>query len=141
MIIDMVTTLNTAGRRLIAVVTTAALLCLPVVGQCLGSVAHHTDMATPNTSAIHSIDPSPHAQMDHHHVVDQYHEVSTADMALGDCCDGFTCDMSSCASFVGVHVQVVSLPELLKNATIFTRASVDAAAIHPLVLFKPPIHS
>lgn len=145
MIIDMVITFHMAFKRFIAGIVTTALLWLPVAGQCLGSVGAHADMATPDTPATESMEPSSHAHMDHavgqHLSANQHGDASTADIPSDDCCDGFTCDMSGCASLTAGYLQALSLPELLKNATIFTRASLGAAASQPPVFFKPPIHS
>lgn len=145
MIINMVTTFHVAIRRIIAGFMTTALLWQPVAGQCLGSVGAHADMATPDTPAIESMEPSSHGHMDHadgqHLSAYQHGDASTADIPPDDCCDGFTCDMSGCASLTSGFVTAVSVPELLKNATIFACASMGAAASQPPVLFKPPIHS
>lgn len=140
-----------ACRRFIAVVVTAALLCLPVAGQCLGSVSAHAAIAIPDTPAIELTEHASHGQMDHaanqHHATNQHHEAnqhqatSPVDRVLSDCCDGFTCDMSGCTSLTGGHIQAISHPEFLKNSTNFARASVAAAASQPSVFFKPPIYS
>jgi hypothetical protein len=145
MIINMVTTFHMALRRIIAGFMTTALLWQPVAGQCLGSASAHADMATPDTPAIQLMEPSLQGHMDHeagqHPGASQPGDASTADSSPSDCCDNFTCDMSGCASLASGHVTAVSLPELLKNATIFARASMGAAASQPPVLFKPPIYS
>lgn len=75
------------------------------------------------------------------HSMDDKPATNSAGAVESNCCDTFTCDMPSCAPVAGGHIAAIALPELLKSAGIFARASTDAPNPRPQTLFKPPIYA